>query len=115
MVRYSAPRPPLFALLSALVFFSAACGSGVRTATPSITPNTPPAAQANAAARPPAIPAVPPEDPVVTLIASSDRHFKAGQQELELGHVGRAKQEFDEAITVLIESPYDPDNKDLKA
>jgi len=42
----------------------------------------------------------------VTLIASSDRAFKAGQRELEQGHVEAAKQEFNRAIDVLLESPY---------
>ena len=36
----------------------------------------------------------------------SDQHFRAGQKELELGHVGAAKQEFDQAITLLMESSY---------
>jgi membrane-bound lytic murein transglycosylase D len=40
------------------------------------------------------------------LIASSDRHFKAGQKELEQGHVEGAKQEFNLAVDVLLESPY---------
>ena len=48
----------------------------------------------------------PVEDPVVTLIASSDRHFKAGQKELEQGHFEAAKQEFNRAVDVLLESPY---------
>jgi len=51
-------------------------------------------------------PAAPGEDPVLTLIASSDRHFQAGQKELDLGHVDAAKQEFNQAIDVLLESPY---------
>ena len=106
MVRCLPRQRPLFAPLSALLLFGAACGSGVRTAGPSITPTTPPAARAEVAATPPAVPEAPPEDPVLALIASSDRHFRAGQRELELGHVGRARREFDEAIAVLIESPY---------
>ncbi len=48
----------------------------------------------------------PAEDPVLTLIASSDRHFQAGQKELDLGHFDAAKQEFNQAIDVLLESPY---------
>jgi len=48
----------------------------------------------------------PVEDPVLTLIASSDRFFKAGQKELEQGHVEAAKQEFNRAVDVLLESPY---------
>jgi membrane-bound lytic murein transglycosylase D len=47
-----------------------------------------------------------PEDPVLTLINEADRHFKAGQQELELGHVEAAKQEFNRAVNVLLESQY---------
>ncbi|MFN7983432.1 MAG: transglycosylase SLT domain-containing protein [Vicinamibacterales bacterium] len=47
-----------------------------------------------------------PEDPVLTLLAESDRHFKAGQNELSQGHVSGAREEFDRAINVLIESPY---------
>jgi membrane-bound lytic murein transglycosylase D len=45
-------------------------------------------------------------DPVLTLIAQSDAHFKAGQRDLELGHVGAAKVQFDRAINVLLESSY---------
>lgn len=48
----------------------------------------------------------PAEDPVLTLIADSDRHFRLGQQELDLGHVEAAKLEFNRAIDVLLESPY---------
>ena len=46
------------------------------------------------------------EDPVVALIAESDRHFKAGQKELEQGHFEAAKQEFNRSIDVLLESSY---------
>ena len=48
----------------------------------------------------------PTEDPVLVLIATSDRHFKEGEQALELGHVDAARQEFDQAVNVLLESPY---------
>ncbi len=40
------------------------------------------------------------------LIAASDRAFKAGQKELEQGHFEAAKQEFNRAVDVLLESPY---------
>ena len=36
----------------------------------------------------------------------SERHFKAGQTELEQGHFEAAKQDFDKAIEVLLESPF---------
>ena len=45
-------------------------------------------------------------DPVTALIATSDRHFKIGQTELEQGHFEAAKQEFNFAVNVLLESPY---------
>jgi membrane-bound lytic murein transglycosylase D len=51
-------------------------------------------------------PPAPVEDPVLTLIATSDRHFKAGQAELEQGHFEGARQEFNRAVNVLLESPY---------
>src|SRR5207237_929183 len=48
----------------------------------------------------------PVEDPVLALIAASDRHFKTGQAELEQGHFEAAKQEFNKSLDVLLESPY---------
>jgi membrane-bound lytic murein transglycosylase D len=43
-------------------------------------------------------------DPVATLIAESDRHFATGQQELTLGHLERAKAEFDRSLDILLQS-----------
>src|SRR5580704_16681192 len=60
----------------------------------------------NAQAPVPQASVAPAEDPVLTLIADSDRHFRLGQQELDLGHVEAAKLEFNRAIDVLLESPY---------
>jgi len=48
----------------------------------------------------------PADDPVASLIALSERHFTAGQKELEQGHVDAAKVEFNRAVEVLLESPY---------
>src|SRR5450756_903514 len=53
-------------------------------------------------ARPPntghqSIPAPPPppaQDPIATLVATSQRHFDSGQQELLIGHLERARIEF---------------------
>jgi membrane-bound lytic murein transglycosylase D len=47
----------------------------------------------------------PPPDPIAILIASSDQHFDAGQKELALGHLERAKAEFNKALDALLESP----------
>src|SRR5947208_16186464 len=71
------PRSILLALLS----FSAACGSSLRSQGPVVTP-TPMVPVHVAAASAPVIPApqaIPSEDPVHALIATSDRLFKAGQ------------------------------------
>ena len=45
-------------------------------------------------------------DPVVDLIAVSNGHFEAGQTELQLGHLDSARNEFNKALDVLLESPY---------
>jgi peptidoglycan lytic transglycosylase D len=91
-------------VLVALLPAVAACSSSLKTQGPQVRP-TPPAVAAPSIQTPPPAP-VPIEDPVLTLIASSDRAFKAGQRELEQGHVEGAKQEFNRAIDVLLESPY---------
>jgi membrane-bound lytic murein transglycosylase D len=85
--------------------FVAACGpKGIKTATQ--TPAAPPGQQAAAPASAPQAPAPPVEDPVLTLIAESDRHFKAGQDALAAGHFEAARLEFDRALAVLAESSY---------
>ncbi|MEO5741557.1 MAG: transglycosylase SLT domain-containing protein [Vicinamibacterales bacterium] len=49
---------------------------------------------------------VPVRDPVEDLIAESQRHFTAGERELDLGHLEQARASFDLAIEVLLKSPY---------
>jgi len=88
----------------ALIPFVTACGSSLKQ-TPVVSPSQAAGVHAVADSVPPPAPA-PVEDPVVTLIATSDRHFKAGQRELEQGHVEAAKQEFNRAVDVLLESEY---------
>ncbi len=51
-------------------------------------------------------PAAPTTDPIAVLLDESQRHFEAGQQELAIGHLERARREFDRAIDVVAESPY---------
>ena len=53
----------------------------------------------------PASPVAPAPDPITALIASSDAHFEAGRKELALGHLERAKAEFDRALDALLQSP----------
>ena len=54
---------------------------------------------------PPAAPK-PVIDPVATLMAESQRHFDTGERELQAGHLDKARESFDRAVEVLLESPY---------
>jgi membrane-bound lytic murein transglycosylase D len=107
MVKFLSRRRMLVVVLP----FVAACGSGLKSKGPAVSP-APAARSAAATAAPAPATAAPPvsaakvEDPVLTLIATSNRHFKAGEKELEQGHVEAAKVEFNRAVEVLIESPY---------
>jgi len=83
----------------------AACGSSGRKAAKAVPVAPGRSASAPQVTAAPA-PITPAEDPVLMLIADSERHFQWGQRELELGHVGGAKQEFDKAVGVLLESPW---------
>ena len=78
-----------------------ACG-GRGSTPPTVTPAPPPAtAQAAPATQ---TPPPPPADPVAALIATSERHYAAGQRELAEGHLDQARREFDRAVAVLLES-----------
>jgi membrane-bound lytic murein transglycosylase D len=77
-----------------------ACG-GRGSTPPAVTPAPPPAtAQAPSTATPPP----PAADPIAALIATSERHYAAGQRELAEGHLDQARREFDRAVAVLLES-----------
>src|SRR6185503_10014845 len=65
-----------------------------------------PAVPAQSAAPEAQAPVSPPPDPVASLIANSQEHFATGERELKLGHLERARVEFDRAVDVLLESPY---------
>jgi membrane-bound lytic murein transglycosylase D len=82
-----------------LSFLTAACGSNPK---PQVVSIAVPAAQAPA----PAVVVPPPPDPITTLIDASRKHFEAGERELALGHLDRARVEFDRAIDIMLESPY---------
>jgi len=104
MFRFDVRRGLVFALLP----LAAACGPSLHSKARSTVPPTPaieaPAPAAEPAPAPRPLPAVALEDPVQTLIATSDRHFRAGQQDLDQGHFEAAKQEFNRAVDVLLES-----------
>jgi membrane-bound lytic murein transglycosylase D len=80
---------------------TAACGAGKpKPQVPSATPQA-------AAPVPAVVPKPPPPtDPITVLIDASQQGFLAGERELKLGHLDRARVEFDRAIEMLLESPY---------
>src|SRR4051812_13052676 len=80
----------------------AGCGGATRAKAPSAP--IPPTVAAQPT--PPPTPPPQPVDPVTALIGTSQKHFEAGQRELTLGHLDRARTEFDRAVDVLLESPY---------
>jgi membrane-bound lytic murein transglycosylase D len=90
-------------VLALAVFVLAVAGCGTHAPAHLPVP-APPVAPVEQPIPPP--PAVPAPDPIATLIAASQEHFERGQQELSIGHLDRARSEFDHAIDVLVQSPY---------
>ncbi len=88
-----------------LITAVAACGSNPK---PQVAkPQPAPAVKAPERPAPrPTPPPAPPVDPVASLIQTSQKHFDAGERELKMGHLERARAEFDRAVDVLLESPY---------
>ena len=80
---------------------TAACGSS--NPKPQLPAPPPPVAAAPAQAP---VPQAPPSDPITVLIDASQKRFLAGEQELKLGHLEKAREEFDRAVEMLLESPY---------
>ncbi len=91
--------PVAFALSLSL----AACGSNPR---PQIAARPAPAPPQAAVPAPRPAPPQPAPDPVATLIQTSQKHFESGERELKMGHIDRARAEFDRAVDLLLESPY---------
>jgi membrane-bound lytic murein transglycosylase D len=92
--------PTPFACAVAALLAAGACGANPKPQKASAVPQgTTPTASPTPA--PP-----PPLDPVSTLIAKSQEHFDAGERELKMGHLDRARVEFDRAVDLLLESPY---------
>jgi membrane-bound lytic murein transglycosylase D len=92
-------RSWLPALAAVSFILSSACGTNPRPQTPAPT-----GGPAQTAVNPAPIPQ--PPDPITTLIETSQRHFLKGERELHVGHLDRARAEFDRAVDVLLESPY---------
>src|SRR5688572_4030917 len=81
------------------LLIAAGCVSASSTQTVKVVPPLPP---------PVAAPVTAPEptpDPIAILIAASDKYFEAGQKVLAVGHLLRARAEFDKALDTLLESP----------
>ncbi len=87
---------PLVLVCCTCVLAGCATGSGTKTA--KVIPQPPPAVVAS----PPGAQA--PPDPIAILVAQSDQHFATGQKELTLGHLDRARIEFDRSLDMLLES-----------
>jgi len=97
-------RPRRWLTRAAIVLGTAlavGCSARLSTRPPEAVP-PPPSAGPSQAFEPAGV-AV--EDPVVALLAAAERRFESGRQELALGHLERAKAEFNCALEVLLESP----------
>jgi membrane-bound lytic murein transglycosylase D len=102
-VLVGAPSMKLRAWLPGL----AAIGLTIATAACSANPKSQPVVVPAQAPKPAAqVPPPPPFDPIADLVASSQKHFEAGERELKMGHLERARTEFDRAVDLLLESPY---------
>ena len=89
-----------WSVAAAAVLLTTACGSNPKAKVQSATVPQ----QVKPSAPPVAVP--PPPDPIASLIATSQSHFETGERELNVGHLERARAEFDRAVDILLESPY---------
>jgi membrane-bound lytic murein transglycosylase D len=102
----------------ALMLGSLACQTGTHStallpakqaSAPAIS--APPVAQAKAETKPTApIAPAPPEvktDPAADLIVQVEKEYQAGQANYQAGHLDAAKENFDRAFNLLLESPLD--------
>jgi membrane-bound lytic murein transglycosylase D len=88
---------PALAVVGITAGLTAACGSNPKPQVPAAPVPAPP--------RPAASNPAPP-DPIAALIETSRKHFETGEHELKVGHLERAREEFDRAVDVMLESPY---------
>ena len=109
MLMRAVPRPVAGLSLAIVLTVAAACGSNPKVQKAPVAP----AESAPAPAEVP--PPPPPPDPISALIQTSQDHFVAGERELKLGHLERARIEFDRAVDVLLESPYGARTDALRA
>ena len=100
MLMRAVPRPLVGLSLAIVLMVAGACGSNPKVQKAPVAP-----AQSASPVAPVQTPA-PAPDPIAALIQTSQDHFAAGERELKLGHLERARVEFDRAVDVLLESPY---------
>jgi membrane-bound lytic murein transglycosylase D len=89
---------PVVSIIGLATLLSA-CGSHSRPQTPQPSP------VAQTQSTPPPKIEPPPPDPISTLIDASQQRFDEGERELKLGHLERARAEFDRAIDMVLEAP----------
>ena len=97
------PRLVRVGVFCALVPLAAACATRVATAP---VPQPPVVVSAPAPQVATSEPTVQPVDPVLELITVSTGHFETGERELKLGHLESAREAFNRALEVLLESPF---------
>ena len=100
MLMRAVPRPLVGLPLAIVLMVAGACGSNPKVQKDPVAP-----VQSGSPVAPVQAPA-PAPDPIAALIQTSQDHFAAGERELRLGHLERARTEFDRAVDVLLESPY---------
>ena len=97
------PRLVRVGVFCALAPFATACATRVATAP---VPQPPVVVSAPAPRVTTPEPAVKPVDSVLELITVSTGHFETGERELKLGHLESAREAFNRALEVLLESPF---------
>ncbi|HYA24076.1 MAG TPA: LysM peptidoglycan-binding domain-containing protein [Terriglobales bacterium] len=75
--------------------------------TASAAPPTAPVAEAKPVSVAPVQTPDPKPDPVVDLIAQVEKEYQSGQDDYKAGHLEAAKQDFDRAFNLLLESPLE--------
>lgn len=89
-------------LLGVLVALGSALSACAGKVQPVVAPTAAPVVR-EAAAEP--IVVERPTDPVADILAASSTSFELGQQELQVGHLERARAAFNRALEILLESP----------
>lgn len=109
---------PTFLAVMAVVFALASCGTGGKRKASVQPPPAPPPVQAPTVSPQPAPPPpqVPQPDAVDLLIADAENIYAAGLRDYRAGNLDKARQEFDQSLSLLLESKLDiPSNDRLSA